>query len=655
MITDNGFPYHLYAGQQDNTTVAIASRSEDTGIGRDDWRPVGGGESAHVAFDPDDPRLVYATTIVGFITEHDRATRTERNIQVYPEFPLGANASQVKYRFNWNPPVIVSPHDPTVIYYGAQVLLRSRDRGRSWEEISPDLTRNEPEKQGPAGVPFTDEAAGAEYYNTIFYVVESPHEAGTIWVGSDDGLVHLTRDGGATWTDVTPTGLPEAQINAIDVSPHDPATAWLAVTGYKLNDFTPRIYRTRDYGASWEEATDGLPADTFVRVVREDRVRPDLLFAGTEAGPWLSFDGGGAWQPLRLNLPPVPITDLRVHGDDLVAATQGRAFWILDGLAPLRGMRADLAGAEHHLFRPDVAYRLAKGGEFGPQPGKNPPDGVVLHLWCKDAPDPETTEVRLEILDAGGETVRVFGNRQSDASRCYWESAEFRGPEDTPYGVMKLEAGANRAVWDLRREHIECVDGYFPGMGWDGPRVAAGDYRARLIVGDFVQEVPIEVRADPRVEADDRRTAESQALAWRAYVAVNDLHRAVNRVAAVRAQIDSTIELTAEHADGPEIRRSGEALSRSLSAWEASVIQRRRETGQDVIAFPNLLSTQLHFVMNVLDQNEGAITAGSRARLDDLLSEWKERERELDAMLGAELAAVNAQFRASGVPMIYVP
>ena len=219
------------------------------------------------------------------------------------------------------------------------MLLRSRDRGRSWEEVSPDLTRNEPEKQGRAGVPFTDEAAGAEHYNTIFSLVESPHEAGAIWVGSDDGLVHLTRDGGESWSDVTPDGLPEAQINSIEVSPHDPATVWLAVTAYKLDDFAPMIYRTNDYGASWSRHVAGLPEDDFVRVVREDVVRSGLLFAGTETGVWVSFDDGGAWQPLQLNLPPVPVTDLRVHGDDLVAATQGRAFWILDGLGPLRERR----------------------------------------------------------------------------------------------------------------------------------------------------------------------------------------------------------------------------------------------------------------------------------------------------------------------------
>lgn len=654
VITDNRFPYHLYGGQQDNTTVAIASRSEGGAIGREDWYPVGGGESAHVAFDPDDPRRVYATSIAGFITEYDHQAKTERNVQAYAEFGLGSAARDLRYRFNWNAPVVASPHDSKTLYHGGNVLLRSRDRGVSWQAISPDLTRDQPEKQGAGGVPFTDEQAGAEHYNTIFYVAPSPHEAGTLWVGTDDGLVQLSRDEGESWQNVTPQGLGEVLINAIEVSPRDPATAWLATTGYKLNDFTPQIYKTEDYGRTWTKRVNGLPADDFVRVVREDRVREGLVFAGTEGGVFVSFDDGGSWQPLQLNLPRVPITDLRVHGDDLVAATQGRGFWILDGLGPLRQAAPALARAAHHLFTPDVAYRLDATGEGRAEGGQNPPRGVVVYSYFAEAPDPHETEVRLEIRDAGGGLVRGFSNRRSEASRCYWDNAEFHGPKDEPYGLLALKAGQNRLVWDLQRENVECIPGYF-ALGWDGPRVSPGAYTARLVVGAASQEAGFEVRANPRAPLDPLTVAEQQKLVLQAYDAINSLHRGVNRAAAARAQLASVTQLARGESFATAVAEAGGGLGDELLAWEARVVERQRETQQDTVAFPNRLSTQLQAVMGALAGNDVPVTAGSRERLADLLEEWETRRAELETLLGPRLEAVNAVLRRNGAPIVYVP
>jgi len=654
VITDRRFPYRLYGGQQDNTTVAIASRAEDRGIGREDWYPVGGGESAWVAFDPDDPRRVYATSITGFITEYDHQAKVERGIQVYAEFGLGSAASENRYRFNWNPPVIASPHDPTVLYYGGNRLFRSGDRGRSWEPVSPDLTRNEPDKQGRGGDPITDEAAGAEYYNTIFYLVESPHEQGTIWVGTDDGLVQLTRDGGQSWQDVTPKGLGEVLVNSIDVSPHDPATAWVAATGYKLNDFSPQIYKTENYGKSWARLVKGLPEDEFVRVVREDTVRRGLLFAGTEGGSRISFDGGSNWQPLQNELPRVPITDLRVHGDDLVAATQGRAFWILDGLGPLRQMDPKLAASAQHLFAPDASYRLGSTGEFAPQPGQNPPDGVVIYSWFKQAPDPETTEVGLEILDDQGNVIRRFSNRESEIAQCYWDNAEFHGPEDRRYGLFEPAQGMNRVVWDFRRENVTCIPGYF-ALGWDGPRVSPGEYRVRLIVGEARMESAFEVLGDPRVDEAENVSAEQQQLVLKAYRAINEIHGAVNRIGSVREQVERTTEMLRDDPAGAQIVVAGRGLLEGLTTWESMVIQRRRETQQDTIGFRNRLAMQLRYVMSVLDGNDGVITEGSRERLEDLLIDWGERRSELGRRLGSDLDEFNALCREHGVPFVYLP
>ncbi|MDH3989271.1 MAG: glycosyl hydrolase, partial [Gammaproteobacteria bacterium] len=301
VITDNLSPYRIYAGQQDNSTVAIASRTFRGGIGHDDYFAVGGGESAHIAFDENNPRLIYATTINGTLTEYDHQTKLTRPIKPYPEYVFGQQSKDLKYRTNWNAPVASSPQDPAVLYYGTQKLLRSADRGVTWTEISPDLTRNDVEKQGLNGGPLTPENVGAEFYGTIFYIIESPHESGTIWVGTDDGLLQLTRDNGRSWDDVTPEDLGGAQVNAIEVSPHDAGTAYIAVAGYKMNDFRPHIYKLTDYGRRWSKIDDGLPDNAFARVVREDPDRQGLLYAGTERGMFVSFDDGGNWQRLELN------------------------------------------------------------------------------------------------------------------------------------------------------------------------------------------------------------------------------------------------------------------------------------------------------------------------------------------------------------------
>ena len=365
VFVDRQFPYRVYGGQQDNTSVGIASRGAGPGIDRTDWFPVGGCESAHVGANPDDPTLVYAGCYTGIISEYDRRTQQVRNIMEYPELRLAQPTSRWRHRFNWNAPILVSSHDPKVVYHAGNVLFRSADRGATWAAISPDLTRNEADKQGPAGGPITNEGAGAEAYNTIFYVAESPHESGTLWAGTDDGLLHVTRDGGQTWTNVTPPGIGEAQINAIEVSPHDKATAWVAATAYRRNDFTPHVLKTADYGKTWQRLVNGIGDGDFVRVVREDPVRPGLLYAGGETGMYVSFDGGLLWQNFRLNLPVVPVTDLKVQGDDLVASTQGRSFWILDDLTPLRqiGRRG---GAGRDLRLPAAPHRPGDGGRGPP-------------------------------------------------------------------------------------------------------------------------------------------------------------------------------------------------------------------------------------------------------------------------------------------------
>ncbi len=662
VATDARFPYFIYGGQQDNSTIAIASRSPRGGIGAESWYPVGGGESAHIAFDPADPRLIYATSINATVDEYDAATGAVRSIRPYPEYVFGRDATNHKYRTNWNAPVAVSPHDSAVLYYGTQVLLESTDRGVSWRQISGDLTRDEADKQGPGGGPITNEQAGAEFYNTIFYVAPSPHEPGVIWVGSDDGLVHLTRDGGESWSDVTPEGAGEAHVNSIEVSPHDPATAWIAVAGYKMNDFTPKVYRTRDYGASWDRRVEGLPGDTFVRAVREDPDRQGLLYAGTETGVFVSFDGGGRWQSLQLELPEVPITDLAIRDQDLVAATQGRGFWVLDDLTPLHQMAADLAVADLHLFTPRDAYRLPSSGGFGGPPshtGKNPPAGAVIYYTLKDVPEEPIT---LEILDASDAQVRTFSSEERARDRCAWENTEPRNRKTIKLPGVK--PGMNRWVWDLRREPLHCIAGIRLFRGWQGARVVPGSYTARLTAGGQVRTAAFEVLPDPRREIPpeggrteqghaqdfaelDRHLAEVTALFDGMMTAVDAARRA-------RSQIEERLELAADHA-AAELREAARQLIERITAWEESVVQPRHETYDDDINWPNMLDVQTAFLISDADAAGVPVTEGAKRRLADVEARWSELAGELDAIRGDGVRTFNARLAELDVPVVYMP
>jgi photosystem II stability/assembly factor-like uncharacterized protein len=654
VITDNQFPYRVYGGQQDNSSVSIASRTiYRGGIGRDAWFEAGGCESAYSAFDPDAPRYVYSGCYQGLIGELDTVTGHERSIMAYEFLGLGATPKDLPYRFNWNAPIVASPHDSTVIYHAANKLLKTTDRGNTWEEISPDLTRNDETKQGPGGGPITNEGAGGENYGTLLYVVESPHEAGTIWAGSDDGLVHLTRDGGADWQDVTPPGLPEAMINTIEVSPHDPAKAYLAVTRYKFGDFTPRIYRTTDYGANWKLLVDGIAPEAFVRVVREDPVRPGLLYAGTETGFYVSFDDGALWQALQGNLPVVPITDLTVHGDDLVAATQGRAFWILDELSPLREMSAAVQTEPLHLFAPEPAYRVG-GGRGGDTVGTNPYRGAVLYYWL--ATDlPEDDELKLEILDATGSVVRSYSSEPPKDEEEKGVESSTGGSGDDKVEPLPGKKGLNRWNWDLRGEPIARVPKLLALGGLGSYRRAPGSYVVRVTLGDTVVERPLEVVHDPRSSLAPADFAAQQATLAEIAGAADDLRRSVNRVREVKRQVEALAGRAKALDEGGEIAAATEELTAAMTEWEDGVVQSRQETFQDVINFPNRLDAELLSLMQTVDDAEPPLTDGAARRWRDLEPRVAAARADRDELLGARLEAWLAVIAAHDVPAVVVP
>ena len=646
--TDNQFEYRIYGGQQDNSTVAIRSRSRDGTIGRDDWEIHGGCESAYVAMDADNPRYTYAGCYLGLIEEFDTVSRTSRSVKAYEEAGLGRIAADAKYRFNWNAPIHVSVHDPAVIYHAGNVLLRSADRGFSWEEASPDLTRDEDDKQGKGVTPYTNE--NIEQYNTIFAFEESPHDADTLWAGTDDGLLHVSRDGGQNWEDVTPRGAGRGLINSIDVSPHDPATAYVTIMKYKEGDNAPYAFRTSNYGRSWQRISDDLPQEHFVRVIREDDKRTGLLFAGMERGLYVSFNGGDDWQSLQTNLPVVPVTDLMIRRNDLVLATQGRAFWVVDDIEPLRQYATDHEAATLHVYAPSPAYRLTPtrgrnggGDSFAP----SAPNGAVLYYALGSEPNLEETTLTLEILDADGQVIRTLS---SDA-----EKGAEGGGANASYS-LPAEVGINRAVWDLRSAPTTALDyDVVFGAARDddavqGYRVAPGTYDVRVTLGDVVQETSVEVIWDPVNTYEASRIEEQQAFLADAFDMIDAVFKRVRTLQGIQQQVELRKTLAEANGDA-SIVAEAETLLDALKAWQESATTPSRETFQDVINFAPQIDSFLINVYQVADSSVLGLTQGQRDRLNDLRPRWQSVIDDFDALMRNQVAEFN---RGAG-PALIVP
>src|SRR4029079_6171984 len=478
---DNQFPYRIYGGQQDNSSVSIASRELGSGgIGNSSWTYSAGGESAFLAFDPDNPKYVMGGSYQGTIEVLDVAAQASTQVMAAPIQYLGMDAKDIKYRFNWNSPIIWSRHEPNTYYHGSQYLLKTSDLGKTWKEASPDLTRNEKEKQGKPGIPFTNEAVGAENYGPLSYILESPYEKGVIYTGSDDGYVYLTRDNGAHWQNVTPAGLQECLINAIEVSPFDKATAYIATTRYKFNDHTPGLYKTTDYGKTWTKINNGIPNSAFTRVVREDNNRRDLLFAGTETGIYISWNGGKNWEPFQLNMPVTPITDLRIHKGNLIAATSGRSFWILDDLSLIRQYKKDTTFS---LFDPSPAYLINGGSELDQTSpeftglnsyrGVNPANGIVIYYQLPELKKTDT--LKMEIKDATGNVVHIYSSKKDSTYKKY-----DGGPPAEP--VLSTTKGLNRFVWNMRYSTMPGVPDAYIESSYRGHKAVPGKYTVTLKV-----------------------------------------------------------------------------------------------------------------------------------------------------------------------------
>jgi photosystem II stability/assembly factor-like uncharacterized protein len=685
VAADTHFPYRLYGTQQDNSAICVPSRSDRGAILSGECYFVGSSESGYIAVRPDNPDVVYSGAIGsapgggGVLLRYDHHTGQVRIITVWPEVYGGWGAKDLKYRFQWTYPIVLSPHDPNILYVAGNVLFRSTDEGMSWEAISPDLTRNDVAKLEPSGGPITRDTTGAEHYCTIFAFVESPHERGVFWAGSDDGLLHLSRDGGRTWDDVTPKELPDwTLISMIEVSPHDPATAYVAATRYKFDDPLPYLFKTADYGKSWRKITDGIPAHDFTRVIREDPGRPGLLYAGTETGVYVSFDGGGSWRSLRLNLPAVPVYDLLVKDQDLVAATHGRSFWILDDLTPLQQMAERAPDGAAHLFTPRPTLRLPPPMGIGRQPGpgknymlalgvpatyyetpnpygqtrrtfldagKNPPDGVIVTYYLRDKP---AEEVTLDFYDASGQLVRHFTSRQAE------NASHSMGPQEPR---VPTDSGLNRFVWNLRYPEARGVPGdATTERNLNGPLAPPGKYQVRLSVGADTYTAAFALRKDPRVSATTADFEAQFSLLLRIRDKLSDTHEAINRLRNIRQQA----ETWKRRVDGLDVGESVatamfqavSGLQDKLVAIEEALIQTKARVQQDQLNLPTRLNAKLAALSSVVSSADGAPTRQAYDVFHDLSSRIDQQLLQLQEVIDTDVAALNALIRRSDIPAI---
>ncbi len=708
VTTDNQIPYRVYGAQQDNSTMSVPSRSRYAAILSSDYDEVGGGESGYIQVRPDDPNIIYAGNYQGYLTRYDKRTGQRRDITVWPEGSMGWPAQDLKYRFQWTYPIVISPYDPNTLYVTGNHVLRSTDEGDSWEEISPDLTRNDPSRLGASGGPITKDNVGTEYYGTIFAFAESPVERGVFWAGSDDGLVHVSRDGGGSWEQVTPEELPEwALISIIEPSPHDPAVAYLAATRYKLDDFTPYLFKTDDYGQHWTPIAAGLPNDVFTRVIREDPAHRGLLYAGTETGVYVSLDDGQHWQSLRLNLPVVPIHDLQVKGSDLVAATHGRSFWILDDLTPLHALAREGEPGDLRLFSPRATVRFwtDRGGAPSMTPGKvynfsgawmtalrtvesptgevleryldagqNPRDGVHVSYALGERPKGEVT---LTFLDATGNEIRTFSSEEKKdekaaeaAASAGTGGAEAAGEpplapveqaselkaekkEEKKEPRVPKDAGLNRFVWDMRYAEPHKVSGYVSSEdNLAGPLAAPGRYQVRLKVGERTATETFEIVKDPRVTATQEDLEAQSELLIQIRDRISETHDGINTIRNVRQQVEEWERRTEGQPEHDRVAEAGKGLKEKLAAVEEELTQVKAKNRQDTLDSPIKLNAKLATLAGVVASADAAPTRQARAVFAELSRRVEEQLGRLRGIVETEVAAFNALIREAEVPAI---
>lgn len=619
VTTDSKFPYRVYGAQQDNSTISVPSRNIRRGVVPDMYA-VGGGEQGHIAANPQNPDIVYAGTYEGIITRYDHQTGQIRNIEAYPQLAEGLPAESLRYRFQMNAPILVSPHDPKILYHTSQYVHKTTNEGQTWEIISPDLTTNDKSKQGPSGGPITLDHTGPETYTTIFAFEESPHKQGLLWTGTDDGLVHISQDGGANWENITPKEMPEwGTVNRIELSAHYPGRAFIAVHRYRLDDFRPYIFRTNNYGKSWTLITDrnGIPSHHFVRVVREDPVRRGLLYAGTEFGMYVSFNDGKSWQSLQLNLPAVQIADMVIKDDDLVVATHGRSFWILDDITQFRQINEEVLMSKAYLFESKDTYR---------------PFGFTAYYHLVEELE---EEVKLEFLDSDGNLIRSFSIK-----------------EDNKISAKK---GMNRFIWDLRYPKADAVeDAQWFGENI-GPKAVPGTYQLRMTVGAWTKARSFEIRKDPRLTTTQRDYQGQFDLAIKIRDRITQVFNVIRRIRDVRKQVETLSALSIKAEYGEEIDHAAQSLSQKLTSLEEKLMQTKNKDPLDTCNFPPQLDSQFIHLLNVVLSADTKPTDGAYERFEDLNPQLDSYLKQLQEIFEKDLASFNTLIRKKNIPPVILP
>ncbi len=638
VTTDNHFPYRIYGAQQDNSTVRILHRSDGRSITEDHWEPTAGGESGWIAPHPKNPEIVYGGSYGGYLVRVNHETGETRAVNAWPDNPMGHGVKDWKYRFQWNFPILFSHHDPDIIYTAANHLFKTTNEGQSWELMSPDLTRNDTTKMGPSGGPITKDNTSVEYYGTLFTVAESRQEKGVIWTGSDDGLIHMTRDDGKTWQNVTPPSksMPEwIQINSIESHPFEPGGLYVAATMYKWDDFRPYLYKTSDYGKSWKKITNGIDPEHFTRVIRADPKRAGLLYSGTESGMYISFDDGTSWKSFQLNLPIVPITDLSIKDDDLIVATQGRSFWILDDLTLFHQLSDEISQRSFWLYSSRPTYRLGgSSSDNGLLAGKNPPGGVELRYYFKASPDSNT--VFLRILREDGKCIKTFTPVHKDRRE--------RSP---------VKSGLNRFVWNMRYPDAES----FPGMilwagGTQGPKAVPGPYQARLIVGEDSTTVSFEILKDPRASSTQGNLEAQFDFLLQVREKLTETHRAIQKIRDIRNQIKTMTGRLKDEAGSKEIQIAGKELIVKMTKIEEALYQTKNQSRQDPLNFPIRLNNKLSALASVVSIGDYPPTDQAIAVKDEMMTRIDAELEKWDETVKNDLPTFNRLVRKYAVPAI---
>ena len=634
VTTDDAFPYRIYAAQQDNSTIRISHRNENWSISEDDWEETAGGESAHITIDPTNNDIVYGGSYDGFLTRYNHQTKTLRSVSVWPDNPMGHGAEEMKYRFQWNFPMFFSKHNPKKLYTFSNHVHVSENEGHRWKVISPDLTRNDSTKLKSSGGPITQDNTSVEYYCTIFAAAESPLKEGLLWVGSDDGLVHLSKDAGETWENVTPKGMPDwMMINSIEPSNYDEGTCYIAGTKYKTGDFTPYLYKTKDYGKTWKKITNGIPSEHFTRVLREDPEKEGFLYTGTETGLYYSHNEGSYWQPLQLNLPIVPITDLAIKNNNLVVATQGRSLWILDDLSILH-QASEIKGEENVLFKPKDTYRM-RGGSYTTSltKGTNHPSGVITHFYVKN---PNDKEIKLSYLNSKNDTIKTLNTRNKNDN-------------------FKVIEGSNTYVWNTRGESAEKFDGMI--LWWaslEAPRAVPGVYKVVLNIDGEVYKKEFNILANPNSESDTIGMQKQFDFITAINFTINNAHKSIKKIRAIDRQLLAFQNQYKDDNRVAELNKKAKQLSEEFSKIEKALYQTQNKSGQDPLNFPIKLTNKLGHLNSLVGMGDFPPTEQDIAVKDELTLKINLELEKFNILVSTKIKEFNTEFNSLNLNYLLV-